>query len=961
MNLDADDPTWSELLSHPADGDREAVALETHLLGVARRARDATPPDAETADGRSLHDAAWVVGLAHDIGKATRWFQTHVDNDENDEGPSHHARLGGLLAYYALRTRGYGAGTCFAGLVAVAKHHGTLPDYASFVSEHLDQQTTWEFSEDDGARDASYNGAAARQAAHVEVVRPAFARAVTDELVGESGSWGDFLSRLTASNDGIETVGEDPDESILDWLRDDYIYMCQPDGDQTNDGATYVDELRLYGALTFADKTHAAGITEGDSRIEAEPLPVERVWAHIDGLGEDTDDEEVESRSETDDERVLEQQLNAVRTEVQRYIGGRSDRGHPIESFLEDDASVATLTLPTGYGKTLTGTLAAARVREASGGERIVYALPFTSVVDQTAEVLREVCGDEDGDPTLGRRLTVHHHLVEALTLSGEDGNEEHEGTDEDAGRATLLAEGWRAGVTLTTFVQLFESLAGPRNGQSTKLPALHESVVVVDEPQALPLTWWPLVERLIDALVTEFDATVILMTATQPRILDEDDTVSLLGSETLDAVESEAAPGLPDRVEYTFHPTAFGTGEEGSEPLGYDDAAAWLAEAAREPGSTLAVCNTIDSAATLVERVVAELDGDRREPAFVDVAAAVAEDVLCDRRVGDRTPEDERRDDRGESENESDREREQAAFARAVARRASPARPALVYLSTRLRPCDRQFLLATVENLIDLGVPLLVVSTQVVEAGVDLSFDWVVRDFAPLDSIVQAAGRCNRSFERAPDSGRVTVWRLDTPGERETVPGEAVYARRRGDSDQDLLSKTREALDGVPVDEPVAESRIAQAGVESYHEAVGDAVDAVAADNGLVQAFDDADGTELRRASLIDDELSFEVYVCRTDAEYDVVEAYRKAEKAFEFEEVDNLRNQLAPLRVSVPVYDRTSDAARKLIDLEPLSLHADKQDATERVLQTDHDPRFFDARTGTDVPEDTVEGRFF
>lgn len=102
MNLDIDDPNWSGLLSHPAEDGRRAMPLECHLLGVAERAREATPRHAETADWKSLRDAAELVGLAHDFGKATTMFQTHIGNDTGDDEPSHHARLGGLLAYYAL-------------------------------------------------------------------------------------------------------------------------------------------------------------------------------------------------------------------------------------------------------------------------------------------------------------------------------------------------------------------------------------------------------------------------------------------------------------------------------------------------------------------------------------------------------------------------------------------------------------------------------------------------------------------------------------------------------------------------------------------------------------------------------------------------------------------------------------------------------------------------------------------
>jgi CRISPR/Cas system-associated endonuclease/helicase Cas3 len=249
--------------------------------------------------------------------------------------------------------------------------------------------------------------------------------------------------------------------------------------------------------------------------------------------------------------------------------------------------------------------------------------------------------------------------------------------------------------------------------------------------------------------------------------------------------------------------------------------------------------------------------------------------------------------------------------------------------------------------------------STQLVEAGVDVSFDRVVRDFAPLDSIVQAAGRCNRSFERAPDTGRVTVWRLGKPENTKTIPSEAVYAHRTGDTELDLLAKTREVLSTVSVGQEVPESTIADAAVGQYHDAVGAAVGTVASDNELYEHFRRAKGAELQRASLIDTRFSFEVYVCRSKAEYDRVETYRNAERSYDFNKVHRLRKQLTDIRVSVPAYSRESDTTRKLLDLEPLSVDAEKRDSTERVLRPSTDASFFDTTTGVSIPESTVDSR--
>jgi CRISPR/Cas system-associated endonuclease/helicase Cas3 len=484
------------------------------------------------------------------------------------------------------------------------------------------------------------------------------------------------------------------------------------------------------------------------------------------------------------------------------------------------------------------------------------------------------------------------------------------------------------------------------------KLPSLYGSVVIVDEPQALPLTWWPLVERLVEALVGQYSATVVLMTATQPRIVNDERTFSLLDGETLDALEQETTSELPDRVEYEFHPTALATGDDESSVIDHDDAAASLAE--RIVGTTesvLAICNTIDSVSELFCAVTAELGQYTKggsttvDSELVDIAAWFEEDIVDNARFGVPSTDGP--------------ERLRAAFVRALSNVADGGTPAVLYLSTRLRPCDRRFLLTVTEELTEEPIPLLVVSTQLVEAGVDVSFDHVVRDFAPLDSIVQAAGRCNRSFERAPEAGEVTVWRLDCPEGTEKLPSEAVYARRDSPTDTDLLTKTRDALNGVPTGETTAESRIVNRAVGEYHDAVGDAVETMAGDNTLYNRFQRANGNDLRRASLIESSFSFEVYVCRSGEEFDVVKDYREAEAEHEFEEMHRLKKKLANIRVSVPAYRRDSDTARKLVKLESLSLDAEKCNATERVLQPAIDESYFNTRTGVDVPESTVDAR--
>jgi CRISPR/Cas system-associated endonuclease/helicase Cas3 len=275
-------------------------------------------------------------------------------------------------------------------------------------------------------------------------------------------------------------------------------------------------------------------------------------------------------------------------------------------------------------------------------------------------------------------------------------------------------------------------------------------------------------------------------------------------------------------------------------------------------------------------------------------------------------------------------------------------------------------------DDLTALDVPLVVVSTQLIEAGVDISFDRVYRDFAPLDSIVQAAGRCNRSFERDDGLGRVTVWRLDAPDECEMLPSKAVYARVQKKGEKNLLDPTREALDATIGEFTgrvnASEATVADEAVETYHDLVGEDVTPDGID--MVDDFESARVKSLRQESLIDQHLAFEVYVCRTEAESERVADLREAREEWEFDEVERLRKDLAKIRVSVPVYRADSDAARELKNTEPLfdysegSDRTDWDDETERVLDPEMDrgrfEQYFDAREGVHQPESGVEARF-
>lgn len=814
---------FDRYLSHPGDGPGAApVLLSDHLRSVARITDEELPTGVTTAAGTPLRTLGTLIGLTHDLGKLTTWCQRYLRGRQTHapEPYQRHWFPSALVTQYCAATHPeIPLQDAVLSAMVVARHHKlhAPPDPESMQSR---------YGSDRGGTQSTYDRVE-RQLQNIGDVAPAtqVADAILAQLPGTSTerTWADFLS----------------------WYdRQQIIETLSRQLAERNRGAGYYPDLiRLWGTLKFADHVAASlgtdlpGVGDSEAPFDWNGLPA--VTDASDPIPSDapaTLDAATVGRHVREtfpDRGGIEGELDGLRTQA------RQQAVKSVDDLLDNPAAIGEISLPTGFGKTYAG-LAAGLHATAKTGGRLVYVLPYTSILDQTAAEIRTVFGVDETDVV----FSLHHHLATTLTDLGDA----H--TDADIGRSpgALHAESWRSQLTLTTTVQLFESLAAPAARQATKLPALQNAVVVLDEPQAIPERWWQLVPELLKLLVERFDATIIQMTATQPRFVDHSEptlpTMSLVGGDDDDQY-TQFLHEHP-RVQYDLDSSI-----SGPNSVTYETAAGRLIEALGGGAhDTLAICNTRLSAQTLYREVRDRAAADSTTP--IELGRQLHRLVEREGAVPD-----------------IDTLRETATTAAETDGAGSPT-PILVYLSGDLRPDDRRCLIdalygdaGTTESLLESPYPVLLVSTTLVEVGVDLSFDRVFRDIAPIPNLVQAGGRCNRAF--GGKVGRVVVWNLAATSGTMRRPSQLIYGGNDGET-LPLLYATRAVLSDA-VGETVSETRMIDSFVEAFYHRINTQFDP--GDAGLVDALRECDVETLAEARMIEETTGYQdIIACATDEE---------------------------------------------------------------------------------------------
>lgn len=595
--------------------------MSSHLLEVADLS-------GSLAQKVGMLHAGEIVGLLHDFGKYSSEFQQYLksalgilEQDKDDDfvdptskkGKIDHSTAGAQTVWRELKSRGSVArivGEILA--VCIASHHSGLIDCLGADGTDLLSKRLEKPDVWSHQREAWTRSSEAVLTRYKELIG-------SPNLISEVQG----IIRAICLNRETETIIRFKVALLVRCLL-----SCLIDADRINTANFELPSLGKYRLL---------------GRYEEWPVLLDRLERHLSGL-------------------INTSTIDRLRHDISNHCRAAAER----------ERGIFTLTVPTGGGKTLASLRFALRHAQIHQMDRVIFVAPYTSIIDQNADVVRKMLESSVHGALPGNIVLEHHSNLLP---------ERH------SWRNKILTENWDAPVIFTTTVQLLETLFGGGTRGARRMHQLARAIIIFDEIQTLPVKCIHMFNNAMNFLVEQCGSTVVLCTATQPLLGKVDAQNGVIRV----TVGSEIMPDVANlfekltRVEILDERKGGGWKNEEVVDLAIQEV--------RFSGSCLIVVNTKAAARTLYQ--------------------------LC--------------------------------------KEVSPELP-IYHLSTNMCAAHRKASLSRIRELLKASSssPVLCISTQLIESGVDVDFGSVIRFTAGLDSIAQAAGRCNRHAQRA--TGHVHV-----------------------------------------------------------------------------------------------------------------------------------------------------------------------------------------------------------
>ncbi len=618
----------NEFIAHVRKFDGLKQPLHVHLAEVAQISK-------KLAEKINAPLAGELIGLIHDFGKYSQAFQIYIKSatgllnpDIDDEyvdakglkGRIDHSTAGAQWIYHQLKNYGKrGEGQLIAQILAlcVASHHSGL---INCLDDHATKPN-------------------------------AFLRRINDKLEEDS-----HLAECIAQAEGIIKKAN---QIIANGLVKETYYSMQPIIKQwANSNINYIDEFYLgcftrflFSCLIDADRINSADFERPQNQEwRSQSLPD---WSVA-----------VNKLEQVLTDFKQENEIDHIRQDISDQCLQRAN----------DQQGIYTLSVPTGGGKTLASLRYALHHAKTHQLERIIYIIPYTSIIEQNAQVADHILGLQENQKPW---VLEHHSNLEP---------------EQQTWTSKLITDNWDSPIIFTTMVQFLETCFGAGTRGVRRLHQLANSVLIFDEVQTLPINCVHLFCNQLNFLNQLAGTTAILCTATQPLLHDLPEKLKKFGETHLsanaeiigDTVAVDRLFELLERVTVIDRRQVAGWTAQALNQL--------ILEQYRQAGSCLVIVNTKAWAQQLYQDCIASGLGDNQ----------------------------------------------------------------VFHLSTNQCAAHRKDILDEVKTKLERNEHIVCISTQLIEAGVDVSFNTVIRFLAGLDSIAQAAGRCNRHGNLKNDEGKI-------------------------------------------------------------------------------------------------------------------------------------------------------------------------------------------------------------